>query len=117
PDSLGASCNFQPYSFYLAGKRTYWGLPNNPNYSMLALGGTICDSLPTEINEPPVFDKPSDNKPKLYINYEEDIETVFINACDLTGKRYSLHISDVSGRKMFTESGSLDKMLYKGFKL
>ncbi|HRH85202.1 MAG TPA: hypothetical protein PK210_13290, partial [Bacteroidia bacterium] len=29
PDSLGSACNFQPYSFYLGGKRTYVGLPNN----------------------------------------------------------------------------------------
>ena len=31
PDSLGAACNFQPFSFNLGGHRTYVGLPNNPN--------------------------------------------------------------------------------------
>jgi hypothetical protein len=45
PDSVGAACNFQPYSFYLGGSRTYLGLPNNPNYELGAIHGSICDSL------------------------------------------------------------------------
>ncbi len=45
PNVLGLGCDFQPYSFYLGGRRTYWGLPNNPNYDMPALGGSICDTL------------------------------------------------------------------------
>src|SRR6185503_1096208 len=34
PDNIGILCDFQPYSFYLGGKRCYYGLPNNPNYEM-----------------------------------------------------------------------------------
>ncbi|CAN5662402.1 hypothetical protein BH11BAC1_BH11BAC1_05460 [soil metagenome] len=45
PDSIGAACNFQPYSFYLGGKRTYLGLPNNPNYELGSIQGSVCDSL------------------------------------------------------------------------
>ncbi|MBK7388264.1 MAG: hypothetical protein IPI23_04070 [Bacteroidetes bacterium] len=30
PDSLGTACGYNPFSFYLGGKRTYYGLPNNP---------------------------------------------------------------------------------------
>jgi hypothetical protein len=45
PDSAGVACNFQPYSFYLGGSRTYFGLPNNPNYELGAIQGSICDSL------------------------------------------------------------------------
>ncbi|MBK8876397.1 MAG: hypothetical protein IPN13_21950 [Bacteroidetes bacterium] len=30
PDQPGLACNFQPYSFNLGGKRTSYGLPNNP---------------------------------------------------------------------------------------
>jgi hypothetical protein len=45
PDSGGLSCDFQPYSFFLGGKRTYYGLPNNPNYELGAVTGSICDSL------------------------------------------------------------------------
>ncbi|MEI2759851.1 MAG: T9SS type A sorting domain-containing protein [Bacteroidia bacterium] len=45
PDSLGAACDFQPYSFYLGGKRTYLGLPNNPDYELEAVAGSVCDTL------------------------------------------------------------------------
>jgi hypothetical protein len=45
PDSAFPTCNFTPYSFYLGGKRTYWGLPNNPNYDMGVVAGSPCDTL------------------------------------------------------------------------
>ena len=45
PDQPGLACNFQPYSFYLGGKRTYYGLPNNPDYEMGPLAGSSCDTL------------------------------------------------------------------------
>ena len=45
PDSLGSACNFSLYGFYLGGKRTYWGLPNNPDYELGAEAGSVCDSL------------------------------------------------------------------------
>lgn len=50
PDSLGVACNFTPFSFYLGGHRTYYGLPNNPDYELGAVPGSICDSL-TSVNE------------------------------------------------------------------
>ncbi|HNA17474.1 MAG TPA: hypothetical protein PK678_13190, partial [Ferruginibacter sp.] len=34
PDSAGAACDFQLFSFPLGGHRTYRGLPHNPNYEM-----------------------------------------------------------------------------------
>ena len=45
PNSLGSACDLQPYSFYLGGKRTYGGLPNNPDYMLPALAGSACDTL------------------------------------------------------------------------
>ena len=45
PDSLGGSCDFQPYSFYLGGKRTYYGLPNNPDYFLGPKIGSPCDTI------------------------------------------------------------------------
>ena len=45
PIGLGASCDFRPFSFYLGGKRTYMGLPNNPDYNLPAVSGSVCDSL------------------------------------------------------------------------
>lgn len=50
PDNQGATCDFQPYSFYLGGKRTYLGLPNNPDYHLGPKIGSGCDTL-TALNE------------------------------------------------------------------
>ena len=50
PDSLGMACDFQPYSFYLGGKRTYYGLPNNPDYFLGPKIGSPCDTI-TAISE------------------------------------------------------------------
>jgi len=45
PNQLGAACDFQPFSFYLGGKRTYYGLPSNPDYQLGPVIGSVCDSL------------------------------------------------------------------------
>ncbi len=42
PNYLGTPCNFQPFSFSLGGKRTYWSLPNNPNYDLGPLVNSPC---------------------------------------------------------------------------
>ncbi len=101
PDSLGTGCDFQPYSFYLGGKRTYWGLPNNPNYDMHALIGSPCDSL-TSISEIPVF-----SEAELFIYYESDWQTAFINANKLKGTKYYLEVFDLLGHSIFRENGKL----------
>lgn len=51
PDSPGVACDFQPFSFYLGGKRNYWGLPNNPDYDLPQLHGSSCDTLHVKIDE------------------------------------------------------------------
>ncbi|MBK8846993.1 MAG: hypothetical protein IPO27_10775 [Bacteroidetes bacterium] len=53
PDSLGAKCDYQPFSFYLGGKRTYYGLPNNPNYELGPLLGSACDTLSASMQYTP----------------------------------------------------------------
>jgi Secretion system C-terminal sorting domain len=45
PDSAYPACQFEPFSFGLGGKRTYGGLPNNPNYNLSAIDGSPCDTL------------------------------------------------------------------------
>ncbi|MBT8194929.1 MAG: T9SS type A sorting domain-containing protein, partial [Bacteroidia bacterium] len=52
PDSLGAACDYQPFSFYLGGKRSYYGLPNNPNYELGPLVGSACDTITSVGLEP-----------------------------------------------------------------
>ncbi len=53
PDSLGLACDFQPFSFYLGGARTYYGLPNNPDYELGAWVGSPCDTLTTNLTPNP----------------------------------------------------------------
>ena len=52
PDSAGAACGFSPFSVYLGAKRTYYGLPNNPNYELGPLTGSLCDTITSVDIEP-----------------------------------------------------------------
>ncbi|MBL0341030.1 MAG: hypothetical protein IPP71_08960 [Bacteroidetes bacterium] len=103
PDSLGLACNYTPYSFYLGGKRTYYGLPNNPDYDMPALAGSPCDSL-VSINEPTSIG----TNANLHVYYAPDWEKAFINANNLKGKNYRLRMVDVLGKEVYAESGVLN---------
>ncbi len=102
PDLPGAACNFQPYSFYLGGKRTYWGLPNNPDYDLGPFIGSPCDTL-VGMNEPI-----SPNNSEMFVYYANNWQTAFINAKHLTGNRYSLDVYDIMGKSVFRESGALN---------
>ena len=97
PDSLGAACDFQPFSFYLGGKRTYWGLPNNPDYNLGAVVGSPCDTLSVGIAETETTSKAS-----LHVFYNAAAEKLFINAQNFKGKYCTLQIFDVMGRKVFS---------------
>ncbi|MBK9424820.1 MAG: hypothetical protein IPN54_11950 [Bacteroidetes bacterium] len=99
PDSLGALCDFQPWSFYLGGKRTYIGLPNNPDYELPALAGSPCDTLVgvSEIS----FQEEQSN---LYVYYSPQWQTAFINANQLKGTSSKLQVFDVIGNLVFEES-------------
>ncbi len=103
PDSLGDSCLFAPYSFYLGGKRTYYGLPNNPDYEMGPLIGSGCDSLVgVESREFGV------RSAELHVFYHPGWQVAFVNAEGLKGKNYSLHVYDLTGREVFREEGKLN---------
>ena len=100
PDSLGDSCLFAPYSFYLGGKRTYYGLPNNPDYEMGPLIGSGCDSL--------VGVKSQEfgvRSAELHVFYHPGWQVAFVNAEGLKGKNYSLHVYDLTGMEVFREEG------------
>jgi hypothetical protein len=107
PDSLGAACGYAPFSFYLGGKRTYYGLPNNPDYDLPALAGSPCDTL-VSINEPANVS----TNPNLHVYYAPDWETAFINADKLKGKNYRLRMVDVLGKEVYSESGSLNSQYF-----
>ena len=98
PDSAGLACDFQPWSFYLGGKRTYWGLPNNPDYDLPALAGSPCDTL-VGIGEGPQIQQASIN-----VFYHTAWEKAFINASNLKGKTGKLLVYDMQGKIIHSES-------------
>lgn len=91
PDSLGAACDFHPFSFYLGGKRTYYGLPNNPNYELGAIVNSVCDTVTSVKTEIAV-------NPKLNIFYHSDWQKLFVNASGLKDGQYDLSIYSIDGK-------------------
>jgi hypothetical protein len=97
PDSLGSLCDFQPYSFNLGGKRTYLGLPNNPDYDLPALAGSPCDTL-VSIGEAPHIQQAA-----LNVFYHTAWKKAFINASNLKGKNGKLLVYDMQGKIIHQE--------------
>jgi hypothetical protein len=101
PENKGAACNFQPFSFFLGGTaRTFYGLPNNPNYELGAWDSSLCDTLGVGINE---IDE-TQNSVTVFPNpaYEEvTVYTSFNSALDY-------QIIDLSGRAIATGKTSND---------
>ena len=101
PDSLDTACDFQPYSFYLGGKRTYWGLPNNPDYDLGRDSGSVCDTIQwAGINE-----QEATGKGQLFLTYVSAWDKLFINAQHLKGTTYMLTVTDMMGRVVYGTSG------------
>jgi hypothetical protein len=107
PDSSSSACDFQPFSFYLAGKRTYIGLPNNPDYELGPLIGSGCDTLGVGTIQLPL------QKEELHVFYHTGWQAVFINAEGLKGKKYLISIYDLMGKIVFREEGTLHSTYMK----
>jgi hypothetical protein len=95
PDSLGTACDFQPYSFYLGGGRTYWGLPNITNYQLGPLVGSPCDTLTVGLTE--------NEKNDVFFQawYNSEWNMIHVNASKLKGKSGVLRLFDVEGRVVY----------------
>ncbi|MCC6383709.1 MAG: T9SS type A sorting domain-containing protein [Bacteroidia bacterium] len=102
PDSLGVACDFQPFSFYLGGKRTYYGLPNNPDYEMGAWVGSPCDTL-TGISN---IEQGITNA-EMFVFYHPGWQTAFINAQNVKGKNCLLQIFNMTGKVIFSATKSI----------
>lgn len=102
PNVIGPGCDFQPYSFYLGGHRTYWGLPNNPNYDMIALGGSICDTLGLPNGMESTNEKM--NWFSVYPNPTSEYITLFFDQSVISQLNYRL--IDLTGR--IVDSGRLN---------
>lgn len=101
PDSLDAACDFQPYSFYLGGKRTYLGLPNNPDYELGALAGSPCDSLTGVASS-----QYQVSRPELFVFYHSRWQKLFVNAQHLKGKKCELNIYGITGKEVYHSTGA-----------
>nr|MBA3285207.1 T9SS type A sorting domain-containing protein [Nitrosopumilus sp.] len=89
PDSLGAACDFQPYSFYLGGRRSFGGLPNIPDYNL----GPVEGSCLTSVNE-------LNGKNEILVYPNPANETLNIIGLDLNNDNKIL-LFDLTGRKIF----------------
>jgi hypothetical protein len=98
PDSAFPACDFQPYSFYLGGKRTYWGLPNNPDYELGAWVGSPCDTLSVGLTPNP---SPEARGAWMQAWYNHEWNMIHVNAAQLKGKKGVLRLFDMEGRIVF----------------
>lgn len=103
PDSGAAGCNYLPYSFHLGGKRTYWGLPNNPNYDMGVVAGSPCDTLTVGLG-----DIPTENKLAFQVWYNPAWNLIHVNASQLNGRTGVIRLLDLNGRILFEKK--MDKI-------
>ncbi len=96
PNNLGFACDFQPYSFYLGGKRSYLGLPNNPDYALGPITNSLCDTVTSvvQVNKPTA---------ELSVFYHSSWQTAFVNANGLKGSHVKLVVMDISGRIIYFE--------------
>ncbi|MBK7965933.1 MAG: hypothetical protein IPK10_12055 [Bacteroidetes bacterium] len=98
PDSLGAACAFQPFSFYLGGARTYYGLPNNPDYELGAWVGSSCDTLSVGLSPNP---SPEERGAWMQAWFNPEWNMIHVNASKLKGKSGVLRLFDVEGRVVY----------------
>jgi hypothetical protein len=98
PDSLGAACDFQPFSFNLGAGRTYYGLPNNPDYELGAWVGSPCDTLTTNLTPNP---SPEARGAWMQAWYNHEWNMIHVNAAQLKGKKGMLRLFDMEGRVVF----------------
>ena len=97
PDSLGPACDFQPFSFSLGGARTYYGLPNNPDYELGAWVGSPCDTLTVGLTPGPAEERGA----WLQAWYNHEWNMIHVNAAQLKGRKGMLRLLDIEGRIVF----------------
>jgi hypothetical protein len=96
PDSLGLACDYRPFSFYLGGKRTYYGLPNNPNYELGPVVGSICDTVHTGVEQIET------NVTRLMLGPNPANKIIYMNASGLNGKKGKIRVFDSMGKMVFS---------------
>ena len=98
PDSAGLACDYQAFSVPLPGCRTYLGLPNNPDWNLGVIAGSICDTLTVGMNQ-------SVNDETLFFQawYNRDWDLIQVTASHITGKTANLQVHDTKGSLLYHE--------------
>ncbi len=97
-DSIGLACNFEPYSVYLGGRRSFYSLPNMPNYNLGALVGSLCDTL-TSLNQ----DIKNNKSFEIYPNPVTEYFTIRNSSVENSGNVYDIKIFDSSGMLVYKD--------------
>jgi hypothetical protein len=111
PDSAFPACNYTDYSFSLGGARTYYGLPNNPNFALGAKEGSECDTLITSVAE--------------VVRYNYHQLNIFpnpcYNSCQIQYKpalqKGSITITTANGKEVFGEKNIPVALLQHGYEI
>jgi hypothetical protein len=98
PDSIGLACNFAPYSVYLGGRRSFYSLPNMPNYNLGALAGSPCDTL-TGLNQ----DFENNQSFEIYPNPVTEYFTIRNSSVENSKNEYDIKIFDSSGKLVYKD--------------
>jgi hypothetical protein len=108
PDSLGVACDLQQHSLRLP---TFNGftIPNHPNYFLGALGGTICDSLPTIVStlqsskdDFKLFPNPARSTEEIMLTYRTLQEPASISIFNTNGEEIiKYHLPQWSSMQRF----------------
>jgi hypothetical protein len=93
PDSAGLQCSFQPYTFIMDGRLTV-GLPNNPNYALGPVAGSVCDSLTAAVDE-----KQSKNNFTIYPNPADAFFTIRSEGV----QKAKITVTDARGNRVMQE--------------
>jgi Secretion system C-terminal sorting domain len=110
PDSAYPACNFTPYSFYLGGARTYYGLPNNPNFALGAVEGA-CDTSASGLN----------NTQKFLNTNLNIFPNPCYNNCQIQYKpatqKGNIIITNIAGKVIFKEENIPVTLLQHGYEI
>ncbi|MBP7167053.1 MAG: T9SS type A sorting domain-containing protein [Bacteroidia bacterium] len=98
PDSMGVASDFQRFSFNLGTGRSYFGLPNNPDYELGAWIGSPCDTLTTNLTPNP---SPEARGTWMQAWYNHEWNMIHVNAAQLKEKKGMLRLFDMEGRIVF----------------
>jgi hypothetical protein len=104
----------QPFSFYLGGKRTYHGLPNNPNYELGPLAGSICDTL-TAIDEHHATKEfsvyPNPAQSECTVEYDGRTPAL-LSICDMQGRKLRSRYLPMGQEKYLVNLSGLEPAIY-----